>query len=229
MAGHRRLVPVLHWPAVWLTSCQWSLRQSGQSSPLAQTPLMQLRRLIHHIRREPHHVLQMLRPVAAGPVDAFAVAAPQQRLQLLQPVLQKVCRAGSVRDGGGGAGGRLAAGCRCRGPGHNSFSHLLCFLSKLLHVMWLDGRGADTSRPSPFVPRVFHRVRMAPMARREAKRSSFKKSALCSAPSLLHTVRRRATGASTLERDRAGGETECASKSRIAQVSFFSSSQVADG
>jgi hypothetical protein len=36
--------------------------------------------------------------------------------------------------------------------------------------MWSDGRGVSASRPSPFVPRVFHRMRIAPMARREAKR-----------------------------------------------------------
>lgn len=152
---------------------------------------MQLRRLIHHIRREPDHVLQMLRPVAAGPVDAFAVAAPQQRLQLLQPVLEKICRAGSVRDGGGGAAGRLAAGCRCRVPGHNSFSHIGVLSVNGLHVMWLDGWGADTSRPSPFVPRVSHRVRMAPMARREAKRSSFKARCVQRLPCSLQWVAER--------------------------------------
>jgi hypothetical protein len=53
------------------------------------------------------------------------------------------------------------------GPGHNSFSHLSCVLSKVLHFRWSDGRGAVTPRPSPSLPRV--RIRCMPHRRPAAK------------------------------------------------------------
>ena len=126
-------------------------RGMSASSPRfqpARALLEQRRSLIHQVGRKPDHIAQMLGPRAYGPFDAFAIAAPQQRLQLLQFVLKKIRCAGSVRDGRG------VGRCRRGAPSHNSFSHVECVLSKVVHVMWSDGWGVSAPRPSPFLPRI---------------------------------------------------------------------------
>jgi hypothetical protein len=66
---------------------------------------------------------------------------------LLQLVLEKIRR---PRCSGSGR----VRGCRPCRPGHNSSSHLVCSLSKFLHVTWLDGQGVRAPWPSPFVLHV---------------------------------------------------------------------------
>jgi hypothetical protein len=92
------------------------------------------------------------------------MAKPKQRVQLLQLVLQKIL----------GPRPRVSGRCRVARyqratSGHNPSSHLVCSLSKVVHVMWLGGQGVSAPWPSPFVLHV-RRYPHALTARREAKR-----------------------------------------------------------
>lgn len=78
-----------------------------------------------------------------------SMAGPKQRVQLLQLVLQKILW---PRSGVGGC--CRVARYRRATPGHNPSSHLVCSLSKVMHVLWLDGHGVSAPWPSPFVPHV---------------------------------------------------------------------------
>ena len=121
------------------------------------THLQQHLRLPRQIRSNPEHVVPMLLPRLLKPPIAVAITAPKQRVQLRQFDFKQVscligCR-GGVRRGlrdAACAAGRFGR----RTPGHNSLSHLVCFLSKVTHVMWSDGQGVCAPWPSPFVPHV---------------------------------------------------------------------------
>lgn len=122
----------------WSISRPSRLRPVSQGQPasalqrkLPRALLKQLSRLPRQFRRNPEHVLQMLRPVARGPFNPLAVAAPEQRSQLLQFVFEKVGRAGAGGVRRCARGGGCCGRCRRGTPGHNSFSHVLCSLSKV--------------------------------------------------------------------------------------------------
>ncbi len=102
-----------------------SFTASSSRAPSTFALLEQLRRLTRQICCNPQHVVQMLRPRILEPSVAVAVAAPQQRLQLLQFVFEEVRCAGAVR------GGRGVGGYRRGRPGYSSSSHLVCLLSKV--------------------------------------------------------------------------------------------------
>ena len=113
--------------------------------PCPQGLLEQVLRIRRQIRRNPHDVVPMPRPDCIEPLTSIPIAATQQRLQLGQLVLKNVRRVLMVGcvDGGG----RVL-------PGDNSISHLVCSLSEVVHVTWLDGHGVSAPWPSPFVPHI---------------------------------------------------------------------------
>ena len=177
------------------------------------TPLHQFLHLHRQIRSDPDDVRAVFLPCFFEPSVAVAVAAPQQRLQLREPVFKKIRRAGPFRGSG-----RVAAGCGRGTPGHNSISHLLCSFQEGCTscgqtVGVCPHPGRRLLCPAFSIECALHQW---PAARRSGHSS---RRVVCDA-FLAHCVGRRVTGASTLERGSAGGETECASNSRNAKVSL---------
>jgi hypothetical protein len=119
--------------------------------------------VLRQIRPKPHEIAPMPRPDRLEQLLLLPVAAVQQRLQLSQLVLKNVRRVG-------------AQGCVVGSgqvlPGDNLISHLMCALSKLLHVDWSDGHGVSAPWPSPFLPHIDIAAVCISMSRREAWRST---------------------------------------------------------
>jgi hypothetical protein len=104
-------------------------------------------------------------------------------------------------------------------PGHNSFSHLVCSLSKVLHVTWLDGWGVAAPWPSPFVPHVCIGTRMRRWP--AVRRCGLLVWLAVGAVFLARIAGRLVARAFTLEKSGAVRKSKCARKSRFAEITFL--------